>query len=146
MSREFIFTQTGEVFWDPGNDILTRIYPQSALSPSGLWVPLNTDSSGNLQVTGLILPSSDTATLTAVSASTSSVQLLASNTNRRGAIFYNNSSSACWVAFASSASNSIFTEYLESGSTYSMDSPVYLGVISAIWQSATGSMQITELT
>lgn len=145
-TREFVFIPDGHILYDPGNGILSRVFPNAGVSPSGTWQPLKTDASGNLYVTGLLSPTSETADLTAVAASTSSVQVLAANTNRRGAIFRNDSTSACWIAYADSASDTLYTEYLEPGSSLSMDPPIYLGAVSAIWQSANGNLVITELT
>lgn len=89
---------------------------------------------------------SSTAVLTQVSASTSSQTILASNPARKGFILFNNSTSNCYVAFAATASSAAFTIFLNGSMTYQNEAIIYTGDISAIWVSATGELQITELT
>jgi hypothetical protein len=137
-------SDTGLIYCDPGSGVQTQFFPGGGLNPSGLWLPFSLDSNGSLYVnSGSPVPPAS-STLTVVAASTSSVQVLAANGLRQGAIIYNNSSSVCYLAFASSASSGLFTEFLEPGSTFSMDPPIYQGVISAIWASAIGQLQVTE--
>lgn len=88
-----------------------------------------------------------TSTLTNVAASASSVTVLALNTSRKSAILYNDSTVTCYVKFGSTASATSFTYLLTAGSTLIIDdSPVYTGIITGIWASATGNMRVTELT
>lgn len=87
-----------------------------------------------------------TATLSNVSASASSVTLLAQNSSRLGATLYNDSSSSCYVKLGSTASTTSFTHKMGSGDALVIKDPVYLGIITGIWDSATGTMRVTELT
>lgn len=90
---------------------------------------------------------SATSTITRVSASATSVQLLASNTARKGAIFVNDSVSNCYLKFGTTASATSYTFLMTSGSTVILEQlPIYTGRIDAIWVTATGAMEITELT
>lgn len=90
---------------------------------------------------------SDISTLSSVSASASNVTLLSANTNRKGAIFYNDSTAICYLKFGTTASSTSFTIKMSAGSTMIIDSnPIYRGRVDAIWESATGAMRITELT
>lgn len=87
------------------------------------------------------------ATVTRVSASATSITLLSSNEERRGAVFYNDSTSICYLKFGTTASSSSFTVRLTGQSEFVLDScPIYTGRIDAIWALASGAMQVTELT
>lgn len=101
------------------------------------------DSDGSLQTKEV---SSSTATLSSVASSVTSVTLLAANSARKGAIFHNDSSKNCFVAFAASASTTSFTIKMAAGSTMSLVEPHYTGQITGIWDSASGAMRVTELT
>jgi hypothetical protein len=85
------------------------------------------------------------STLSNVSGSASSVTLLAANTGRRGAIIVNDSSAVLYVKFGSSASNTSYTYRLVSYATLEIPQPIYSGIITGIWASATGAARITEL-
>jgi len=90
---------------------------------------------------------SATATLSNVSASATSVTALASNASRESAIFYNDSTSACYLKFGTTASTTSFTYKLRAAETLIVDgTPVYTGIVDAIWDTATGSMRVTEIT
>lgn len=87
-----------------------------------------------------------TSSVTSVAGSASSVTLLASNSNRRAATFYNDSTSRCFLKMGATASSTSFTVRMDSQSYYEIPAPVYTGVIDGIWNSAVGSMRITEIT
>lgn len=87
-----------------------------------------------------------TSTLSNVSASASSVTLLASNSSRLGAEFYNDSTEACYLKFGSTASSTSFTHKLAAGDAIIIKPPVYTGIVTGIWGSATGTMRVTEIT
>lgn len=146
MAREVVFMPDGHIFYQPdGSDIASRIFPAAGLTPSGIWLPFALDANGNLRITqGPPEREVSTAALSAVPASTSSVQVLPSNPNRNGLIVYNNSNASCFLAFAASSSTGLFSELLDPGSTYEMPEPIYTGVISAIWTAANGQLQVTE--
>ena len=78
-------------------------------------------------------------------ASTSAVTIAAPDLLRRGLILWNDSTATCYVKFGSAASNTSFTWRLTTQSGYELPIPVYIGEITAVWESATGSMQVTEL-
>jgi hypothetical protein len=84
--------------------------------------------------------------VTSVSASASSVSLLASNANRRGAAFYNDSPFALYLKLGATASTSSFTVKIEANQFWALPFPCFTGAIDGIWESATGSARITELT
>lgn len=87
-----------------------------------------------------------TGTITSVAASITSVTLLASNTNRRGFIIYNDSNATCYVAFAATASATAFTKKLGANESWEYSLVTYTGQMTGIWNNANGSMRITELT
>ena len=85
-----------------------------------------------------------TATLANVSGSASSVTLQAANTARRALVIVNDSSATLYVKYGSPASNTSFTYKLLAGETIREE--VYTGIVTGIWDSATGSARMTELT
>lgn len=83
------------------------------------------------------------STLANVSGSASSVTLVASNTDRRKVIMYNDSTADCYVKYGTTASATSFTWLMAAGSHIEED--CYNGIITGIWTSATGSMRVTEV-
>jgi hypothetical protein len=91
-------------------------------------------------------PGTSSSTLTSVASSATSVQLVASNTDRRALDIYNDSTQILYIAFAATASTSAYTLHLGSQAFYEMPVPVYTGIVSGIWASANGNARITELS
>lgn len=90
----------------------------------------------------------DTSTasaVTSVAASVTTVNLLAINTSRKGATFYNDSSSFLYLKLGATASTTSFTVKIAPSGYYEVPS-AYTGVIDGIWVSAVGSARITQLT
>lgn len=88
-----------------------------------------------------------TSTVVSISASVSSVTLLANNTDRAAAIVYNDSPSAVYVKFGSNASyTNGFSYCLPASVTLEFSQPIYTGIVTAFWLQATGSAWITEVT
>lgn len=88
----------------------------------------------------------NTATVARVSASATAVTLLAANANRRRVILYNDSSVNLRVKLGSAATATDFTYLLGGGDTYEAPTDwVYTGIITGIWDSATGAAQVTEI-
>lgn len=86
-----------------------------------------------------------TPALTNVSASATSVTVLASNAARRGATIYNDSTEILYLKFGATASATSFTIKMQPDTYYEVPF-VYTGVIDGIWNSASGSARVTELT
>src|SRR5581483_3764112 len=84
------------------------------------------------------------ATLTSVNVSTASVQLLGANAARRGMSFFNDSSANLYLAFAPTSATNLYTVKIAGGGFYVADPPIYTGLVSGIWDSATGAVRITE--
>lgn len=90
---------------------------------------------------------SATATLTNVASSATSVSLLASNSGRLGATFFNDSTQVLYLKFGATASISSYTVQLAALGYYEMPTPhLYTGAIDGIWASANGNARITELS
>jgi len=89
---------------------------------------------------------SSTATVTTASSIVSSQQLLGVNTNRLGAVFFNDSPSTTYILFGSGSQFTQWSYRLFANAVLEMNSPIYTGIVSAIWATATGVMRITELT
>ena len=83
-------------------------------------------------------------TVTSVASSATNVTLLAANTDRKFASFYNDSNKACFLKLGATASSTSFSIKIRPEGHYIIDVPVYTGIIDGIWTSANGSMRITE--
>lgn len=87
------------------------------------------------------------ATLSTVDASTSGVPLLNANNARKAFTIYNDSSSAMYLAYNNQATNTAYTVKIPANNLYESPPDVtYTGIISALWDSATGSARITEIS
>lgn len=86
-----------------------------------------------------------TGTTTSVAGSATTVTLLASNTSRKSATFYNDSTATLYLKLGATASTTSYTVQLTPNSYYEL-SVGYTGIIDGIWSSATGNVRITELT
>ena len=82
--------------------------------------------------------------VTSVSASVSSVTLLASNSDRVEAIIENDSVEDLYVKFGSGATASSYTKKIEQGDAIVVDS--YTGIITGVWSAASVDARITEVT
>jgi hypothetical protein len=94
-----------------------------------------------------ITPKSNAATLSNVASSATNVTLLAANTNRKGAIIFNDSTANLFLKFGATASTSSFTAKLAAGASFTIGADIlYAGIIEGIWDAANGNARITELT
>lgn len=85
--------------------------------------------------------------ITSVVGSITSVTVLAANTSRKGAYFFNESTSILYLAFASTASTTAYTVQVASNGYFEMPyKPLYTGLITGIWATASGNVRITELS
>lgn len=90
---------------------------------------------------------SATSTVTSVASSATTVSILASNTSRKGAMFFNESTAICYLKFGATASTTSYTVQIAASGFFEMPGPkIYTGAIDAIWASANGSLRITELS
>jgi hypothetical protein len=91
---------------------------------------------------------SSTGTITSVTAAAASTLLLAGNTNRLGAAFYNDSTATLYLALAGAASTTAYTVQVPAGGYYELpnDGCGYVGAVYGIWSAANGAARVTELT
>lgn len=84
--------------------------------------------------------------ITTIAASTTSISLLAANTNRRNVIITNSASTPLYISFGTIASTSNYSIKLLTGDAYESNLIVFTGQINGIWSgSPTGNANITEL-
>lgn len=108
-------------------------------------VAVKVDGSGVTQPVSIA--QSSTGTLANVAASASSVTLIASNASRLGFIIFNDSTATLYVKFGSTASLTSFTYKVDPYGTLEMlGSRIYTGIVTGIWDSATGNARNTELS
>ena len=84
------------------------------------------------------------ATVTTVAASASSVTLFAAAGGGQGRTVDNNSAATLYLLFGSPASASNFTVEIAPGGYYEFELPLFLGLVTGIWTSATGSADVTS--
>lgn len=85
------------------------------------------------------------AETSSIAASVTTVTILAAFPDRKGAIFWNDSTSTAYLKFGPGAAVNDFTWKLASQSGYELPSPVYWGEITAVWDALNGTMYITEM-
>lgn len=82
-----------------------------------------------------------------VGASDTSVELLAENSERKGASFYNDSDKSAYLKLGSTASTTSFTIKIAPQGFYELTWPCSTSAIDCIWEaSPTGDMRITEIS
>lgn len=86
------------------------------------------------------------ATLSTVALSTTSSTLLAANTDRRRWLVHNTSGKTIFIAFAATASTTAYSVSLGNGAQYESPLGDYTGIITAVTQSSSGSVRVTEIT
>lgn len=109
------------------------------------------DFETNYKDTIIVLDPGPTSTVTSVASSATNVTLLAENINRKFFSLSNDSNQDVYVKFGATATSSSFTIKMakKSGTQlayYESPNNCYTGKIDAIWDSANGSMRITEIT
>jgi hypothetical protein len=108
------------------------------------------DDGGSITVDGTVTAEAETVSISSVTsatASASSVTVLASNANRKLAVFVNDADKIAYVKLGATASTTSYSYKLQPNSTLELAQPVYTGVVDAIWESSpTGAMRVTELT
>ncbi len=89
-----------------------------------------------------------TATKTSVAGAASDTSLLASNTGRKGATFYNDSTAILYLSYGSgAASTSSYTVQIPANGFFELPpAPIYTGAIRGIWSAANGNVRISELS
>lgn len=88
------------------------------------------------------VPAASTVTHSNVAASATNVTLLTAAA-RKGASFFNDSISACYLKENATATTSSFTVKIQPYQLYELPAPVAQTQIDCLWDSAVGSMRIT---
>lgn len=125
-----------------------------AAGGAGTATQLTGDASNGLdvdvtRVTGTVTVSQTqpaTAAVTRVTASVSTGQLLAANTARRGATFYNESTAILYLKWGTTASTTSYTVQIPAAGYYELPQYIYTGRVDGIWSAANGAVQVTEAT
>ena len=111
-------------------------------SATGDYSPVATDSVGAMY--NRPAPSTTATTPASVSASVTSVQILASNPAARLRTLNNISASDCYVKFGTAASTTSFNIFIPSNGSAAFNGEDYSGVVHAIWNTAVGAMIVGE--
>ncbi len=85
-----------------------------------------------------------TSKITSIAVGASSIQVLKSNPNRHGLVIYNDAGSKVYVGFGISA-DPYFTLVIAPNDHWYCPLPIYSGVVSAVRNSGSGALLITEL-
>ena len=117
-------------------------------------VNASTDGNGQKSAPAVVYPrgglpmTSGTGTKSNVASSASSVTILASNVNRKGALVYNDSTQILYLDLSGgTASNSSYSVQIGSQGFFELPGPViYTGAITGIWTSANGNASCTEFS
>ena len=92
-----------------------------------------------------LLDKSNSTSVSSVSSSITSVTILTSNANRKGATFFNDSTSTLYLKFGSTASMTSFSVVLVARAFFEIPYK-YTGIVDGIWNSASGAVRVTEFT
>lgn len=130
----------------PGLININTITATAPLPISGSISSVNAVVSGSLSsvFTQEIKPT--TTSITAVSATVGSIQVLAANANRKMASIFAESTATVYVKLGTGASATSYTVKMETDDYFELPFPIYSGVIQASWSSTSGALRVTEYT
>lgn len=139
--------------WKGTNGSMTyvRVTATSYTAADSVMVRLTSSAgvSGVFLLAAIPQPANTTATVTTVAATATSTTLITANVNRKGLILHNGSSSStAYVRLgAAVATNAGGGHTFDMGPSIMWESPFnYTGEVRAVWATATGFMNITEIT
>lgn len=115
---------------------------------SPLWVTGSVSVNGVVSVTGSVLTREQpfaNSSVTRVAASTGSATILAANGGRRTTVLYNEGAAKAYIKLGSGATTTDYTVQLGQGGSFIIPEG-YTGIISAIFNTNTGNIQISELS
>jgi hypothetical protein len=93
------------------------------------------------------MATSATSSLTNVTSAITSTTILAVNTARKGAIFFNDGAANLFLGFTASAvSATSYSVKLAAGAFFEVAPPIWTGQINGIWDVASGALRVTEFT
>lgn len=126
---------------------ITPLMGNGVTGTGSMRVTLASDTSSNTNPLLVNQSRSSSSAITSVASSASSVSLLASNSSRKGATFFNESTTILYLKLGATASTTSYTVQMPAGSYYELPFiQTYTGAIDGIWSSANGNVRITELT
>lgn len=119
----------------------------TAQTANGMTIIIQPGGLGFSPAVSAVAPPPTANVLTSVAAATASTTLLASNLNRKQAIFFNDSPANLYLGLTGgTVSLTSYTVKITSYGYFEVPWPVYTGQINGIWDTASGSVRITELT
>lgn len=86
-----------------------------------------------------------TPIVTSVAGSAVAVNLLVANLNARQRIIHNDSTAILFMKYGAGASTTDYSVRLSSQAMFVFPLPLYVGLVTGVWQSATGAARITEV-
>jgi hypothetical protein len=128
--------------YDGNNKLLRTSAANATVNIAGAWSDPKTFIG---LVTSVSADKSTTPMVTSVSGSTTSATLLAANSARLGATFYNDSTAVLYLKLGATASPASFTVKMQSSDYYEVPA-VHSGRVDGVWDGAAGSVKVTELT
>jgi len=128
---------TGVAMWGVRNDNAATTLTSATGDYSGLAV----DGTGTIFTREA---PANTANKTNVTASITSATVLAANPARKSALLVNESTSDCYVSYGGTASITSYSFLLAAGNQATIVGSEYAGALVAIWNTATGTMRVTE--
>lgn len=84
--------------------------------------------------------------VSAVASTVGTVTLLASNTTRRAASIYNESTQPLYMKLGASATTANYTLMIVGSGYYEVPAPIYTGIITGIWKTSNGQALVSETT
>jgi hypothetical protein len=88
----------------------------------------------------------DNAIVTSIPASTTTTTIFASNLLALGRIITNDSTATMFIKFGAAASTTDYSFKLVANDKLIFTVPVYVGLVTAVWASATGFARATEMS
>lgn len=133
------------ISFTPGDSIAVRLLSSGGV---GGTYQLGSLPAGTSTIGAFKKAPAATGTITSVTAAAASTLLLAANSGRLGATFFNDSSATLYLALAGSASTTAYTVQVPAGGYYELpnDGCGYVGAVYGIWSAANGAARVTELT
>jgi hypothetical protein len=142
---------SGTITANAGTNLNTSALALSATQTNGNQKTQIVDGSGNVissnaNALNVALPLTNTSTITRIASSISDTTLLSSNSIRKAAIFFNESTAIAYLKLGSASSLTSYTLQMDPRSTFIIEgNPIYYGQVNCTWSVANGFMEITEL-
>jgi hypothetical protein len=127
--------------------VSSSLYQENLSKIAGNSVSTDSGTSGS-GTQRIIQAGAATGTKSNVASSASSVTILASNTSRKGAVIYNDSTQILYLDLSGgTASNSSYSVQVPAQGYFELPGPtIYNGAITGIWASANGNARVTEFS